>query len=158
MTKRPERFIIATDGIKLQGRLYMDARAYMDRTWLEVDLDALERNVRKCRSIIGPNCALTAVVKSDAYGLGAIPVARALWAMGVDMLAVACLSEARVLRAALPGCADNDTGRHADQAHGRGGRNEPGVHGVDARAGVRRGELRPARARQDRHGISPAGL
>ncbi len=102
MTKRPERFIIATDGIKLQGRLYMDARAYMDRTWLEVDLDALERNVRKCRSIIGPNCALTAVVKSDAYGLGAIPVARALWAMGVDMLAVACLSEARVLRAALP--------------------------------------------------------
>ena len=77
MTKRPERFIIATDGIKLQGRLYMDARAYMDRTWLEVDLDALERNVRKCRSIIGPNCALTAVVKSDAYGLGAIPVARA---------------------------------------------------------------------------------
>ena len=80
----------------------MDARAYMDRTWLEVDLDALERNVRKCRSIIGPNCALTAVVKSDAYGLGAIPVARALWAMGVDMLAVACLSEARVLRAALP--------------------------------------------------------
>ena len=69
----------------------MDASIYRERAWLEVDLDALERNVRKCRSIIGADCALTAVVKSNAYGLGAVPVARALTAAGVDMLAVACL-------------------------------------------------------------------
>lgn len=80
----------------------MDASCYRTRTWLEVDLDALERNVRKCRDIIGPKCALTAVVKSDAYGLGAVPVARELMGAGVDMLAVACMSEARKLRRALP--------------------------------------------------------
>lgn len=80
----------------------MDAGKYTQRTWLEVDLDALGRNVRKCRELIGPDCALTAVVKSDAYGLGLVPMARALWAEGVDMLAVACLSEARILRGALP--------------------------------------------------------
>ena len=80
----------------------MDASIYRERAWLEVDLDALERNVRKCRSIIGADCALTAVVKSNAYGLGAVPIARALMAAGVDMLAVACLDEALQLRRALP--------------------------------------------------------
>lgn len=81
----------------------MDAERYRERAWLEVDLDALERNVRKCRELTGPGCALTAVVKSNAYGLGAVPISRALWAAGVDMLAVACLEEAEQLRRALPG-------------------------------------------------------
>lgn len=80
----------------------MDASKYKRRAWLEVDLDALDRNVRKCRQIIGPKCALTAVVKSNAYGLGAEVIARELIRAGVDVLAVACLSEARRLRKRLP--------------------------------------------------------
>src|SRR3546814_19270637 len=41
-----------------------------------------------------------AAVKADAYGHGAVPVARALEAAGVDALAVACLEEAMELRQA----------------------------------------------------------
>ena len=80
----------------------MDASKYKRRAWLEVDLDALDRNVRKCRQIIGDKCALTAVVKSDAYGLGAEVIARELVKAGADVLAVACLSEAERLRRILP--------------------------------------------------------
>lgn len=80
----------------------MDASKYKRRAWLEVDLDALDRNVRKCRQIIGDKCALTAVVKSNAYGLGAEVIARELVKAGADVLAVACLSEAKRLRRILP--------------------------------------------------------
>ena len=80
----------------------MDASMYMRRAWLEVDLDALSRNVRKCRSIIGDKCKLTAVVKSNAYGLGVEVIARELIDAGADMLAVACLSEGKRLRRILP--------------------------------------------------------
>lgn len=46
---------------------------------------------------------MTAVVlKADAYGLGAVPVARVLLREGAEMLAVACLPEAVQLRRAYP--------------------------------------------------------
>jgi alanine racemase len=47
-----------------------------DLTWLQVDLDALAENMRKVRSRAGTD--VLAVVKADAYGLGAVTVARAL--------------------------------------------------------------------------------
>ena len=70
------------------------------RAWLEIDLDALQNNVAVFREIIGPNAALNAVVKADAYGHGMIPVARAFEAAGVDRLCVASLDEAIALRSA----------------------------------------------------------
>lgn len=78
------------------------------RTWAEIDLDALEHNYRLLRSLTRreikrPACVWEAkflgVVKADAYGHGAVPVARKLEALGADMLAVACLTEAEELRA-----------------------------------------------------------
>ena len=69
------------------------------RTWAEVDLDALAHNYRLLRGL-APEARFLGVVKADAYGHGAVPVAKKLQALGADMLAVACLAEAIELREA----------------------------------------------------------
>ena len=66
--------------------------------WAEVNLDALAANVRVLRSHIGPRVRLVAVVKANAYGHGAVPVATAALAAGADGLAVGRLDEAVELR------------------------------------------------------------
>ena len=68
------------------------------RTWAEIDLDALEHNYRKARQLTGPKVKYMGVVKADAYGHGAVQVARKLEALGADYLAVSSLDEARELR------------------------------------------------------------
>jgi alanine racemase len=68
--------------------------------WLGLDLDALAGNVAAVRAAVGPRVAILPVVKADAYGHGAIPIARALAATGVDGLCVAALDEAVALREA----------------------------------------------------------
>ena len=70
------------------------------RAWREIDLDALTHNARTLQRALAPGCKLMAVVKADAYGHGAVPVARHLQARGVTGFAVACLSEAVTLREA----------------------------------------------------------
>ncbi|MEM9683775.1 MAG: alanine racemase [Pseudomonadota bacterium] len=66
-------------------------------TFLRVDLDALAANYRLLAERAAPaRCA--AVVKSDGYGLGAAPVARALHAAGCDTFFVAHLVEGVSLR------------------------------------------------------------
>lgn len=55
---------------------------------LNIDLGALHRNVGAIRSLIGPHCDICAVVKADAYGLGAPRIARQLAESGVGMFAV----------------------------------------------------------------------
>ena len=69
------------------------------RTWAEVDLDALAHNYRLLRGL-APDSRFLGVVKADAYGHGAVPVAKKLESLGADMLAVACLAEAVELRQA----------------------------------------------------------
>lgn len=70
------------------------------RTWAEIDLDALEHNYRVLRAIAPGDCKFLGLVKSNAYGHGAVPVARKLQSLGADMLAIACLAEAGELREA----------------------------------------------------------
>jgi alanine racemase len=67
--------------------------------WLEIDLDALVSNLALVRAAAGAGVAVRPVVKADAYGHGALPVARALVEAGVDGLCVATLDEALALRA-----------------------------------------------------------
>ena len=62
-----------------------------------VDLGAVTHNVRALRSAIGTR-HLMAVVKANAYGHGAVPVARAALLGGADRLGVADLAEAHELR------------------------------------------------------------
>jgi alanine racemase len=64
------------------------------RTWLEIDLDAIIANLRMIAGRVAP-CKLLAVVKGDAYGMGARQVASAAVESGaVAILGVATLEEA----------------------------------------------------------------
>lgn len=72
------------------------------RTWAEISLPNLEHNYRALRALLPEGCRFLGVVKADAYGHGAVPVARKLEELGAEYLAVACLAEARELREA--GC------------------------------------------------------
>lgn len=69
------------------------------RTWAEISLSNLEHNYRALRAC-APDSRFLGVVKADAYGHGAVPVAKKLEALGADYLAVACLDEAAELRRA----------------------------------------------------------
>lgn len=70
------------------------------RALARIDLAAVERNCERLRFAAGPHTALCAVVKANAYGHGAVPVARAALSGGASWLAVAAAEEARELRAA----------------------------------------------------------
>jgi alanine racemase len=69
------------------------------RTWAEISLGNLECNYWSLRSC-APDSKFLATVKANAYGHGAVPVARELEDLGADYLAVACLDEAAELRRA----------------------------------------------------------
>ena len=69
------------------------------RTWAEIDLDALAHNYRLLRDL-APQAKFLGLVKANAYGHGAVPVAKKLESLGADMLAAACLDEAIELRRA----------------------------------------------------------
>jgi alanine racemase len=65
--------------------------------WAEIDLDAVATNIRALRSVSTP-AGVLAVVKADAYGHGAVPVARAAVASGAVGLGVALVEEGAELR------------------------------------------------------------
>jgi alanine racemase len=69
------------------------------RTWAEIDLTALERNLAAVRRAAG-DAAVMLVVKADAYGHGAVPVSWHLLKHGVACLAVGDSTEALALRGA----------------------------------------------------------
>ena len=68
--------------------------------WAEISLGALKSNLRAIRTKIAGGAKFCAVVKANAYGHGAIPVAREAVRAGADYLAVAVLEEAVALRQA----------------------------------------------------------
>lgn len=68
-------------------------------TWAEVDLRRIRDNVAALRARLRPGCRLVAVVKAEAYGHGAVPVARAALEAGAELLGVARLDEGLALRA-----------------------------------------------------------
>ena len=69
-------------------------------TYVEVDLKAIAANVKTFRALLPDTCRLLAVVKADAYGHGAVPVARKALEAGAEWLAVALPQEALELREA----------------------------------------------------------
>ena len=68
--------------------------------WAEVDLSAVRENIGAIRGLLEPDTLIMAVVKADAYGHGAVPVAGAALAAGAERLGVALVEEAVELRAA----------------------------------------------------------
>jgi len=65
-----------------------------------IHLDNLRRNIQGARRKIGEHPKICMPVKADAYGHGAVPVAKCALEAGVEYLAVALTSEGRELRAA----------------------------------------------------------
>src|SRR5277367_6570579 len=73
------------------------------RCWAEIDLAALERNLRLIRATLPAHIRYVAVVKADAYGHGLQQVAGRLMHAGADLFGVANLTEAAQLRELGPG-------------------------------------------------------
>lgn len=70
-----------------------------ERICAVIDLDAINHNIELTRSKISAGTKIMAVIKADAYGHGAIEIARAL-SDKVDFFAVAVIEEGIVLRKA----------------------------------------------------------
>lgn len=68
------------------------------RAWIELNMENLRHNVNILRSMLPPGCELMPAVKADAYGHGAVPVARELNKMGVRAFCVATVAEGATLR------------------------------------------------------------
>ncbi len=69
-------------------------------TYAEINLQAIKYNIGEIRKLLAPAVRLMAVVKANAYGHGAIAVARAAVEAGADHLAVANLKEGLEIREA----------------------------------------------------------
>ena len=69
-----------------------------ERTWAEISLDNIEFNYRSMRAHLKDGAGFLGVVKANAYGHGAVPVAKRLETLGCDYLAVATVDEALELR------------------------------------------------------------
>jgi alanine racemase len=70
--------------------------------WAEINLDNLAHNMRETRRVTNTNTKITAVIKADGYGHGAVCIGKTLLENGADRFAVATLSEAIQLRAFFP--------------------------------------------------------
>lgn len=68
--------------------------------WAEINLDNLAHNIREVKRVTKDDTQITAVVKADGYGHGAVMASRVFLKNGGDRLAVATLSEAIELRRA----------------------------------------------------------
>jgi len=89
----PALLVRQAPGAKQIVPLHQDRAA-----WMEVDLGAIADNLRRLRAIAAP-AEVMAVLKADAYGHGAVRVARTVLQHGAAMLGTAVLSEAAALRA-----------------------------------------------------------
>jgi alanine racemase len=68
--------------------------------WAEISLKAILHNLAAIRKHVGADRMILAVVKSNAYGLGAVPIAKALQKAGTEWFGVTCANEGIELRAA----------------------------------------------------------
>jgi alanine racemase len=72
----------------------------MAQCWVEVDGEKVRANFRALKNLVGEDVAVIAVVKADAYGLGAREVGRVLAEEGALFLAVTRMEEGAALREA----------------------------------------------------------
>lgn len=70
------------------------------RTWAEIDLGRLYHNYREVRRVLPEGCRFAGLCKANAYGHGAMTIAKRLEEIGADYIAVSCYEEAAELRSA----------------------------------------------------------
>jgi alanine racemase len=80
----------------MKPRIEFDGRPI----WAEISLGAIAHNLRLIRKAIGRKRKVLAIVKANAYGLGAVPISKALSRMGTDAFGVTCSQEGIELREA----------------------------------------------------------
>ena len=80
----------------------MEKNRILRDTKIVIDLARISQNVRLIKDMVGPDVALMAVVKANAYGLGIVPMAPVILKSGADYLAVATLTEAVQIKEAYP--------------------------------------------------------
>ena len=68
------------------------------RTWAEIKISGIGYNYYSMKAKLPENCKFMGMIKADAYGHGAVPIARYLELVHCDYLAVACIDEAQELR------------------------------------------------------------
>lgn len=68
------------------------------RAWIELNREHLRENVRMLESLLSPGQLLMPAVKANAYGHGAVTVAKELQNMGIRSFCVACVTEGVELR------------------------------------------------------------
>lgn len=76
----------------------MDAITSKLPSWMEVDLDQVRGNILQVKEKLPRGCKIAAVVKGNAYGHGAIGIAREAVNCGIDVLAVGTVMEGVELR------------------------------------------------------------
>ncbi|MBO6046813.1 MAG: serine racemase VanT catalytic subunit [Erysipelotrichaceae bacterium] len=94
-------FIIAGVIIQIKERLYQTTSKtplYTDRAYIELNLSHLTHNVNVIQKAMHDDCEMMAVVKANAYGHGALPIATHLDRLGVRSYAVATIDEGIELR------------------------------------------------------------
>ena len=57
------------------------------RAWIALNLEHLRHNVAALQALLPPGCRLMPVVKANAYGHGAVPIAQALSRLGIRSFA-----------------------------------------------------------------------
>lgn len=80
----------------MKPRIQFDGRPI----WAEISLAAIAHNFRLIRRAVGAERKILAIVKANAYGLGAVPISRALARLGTDAFGVTCSKEGIELREA----------------------------------------------------------
>lgn len=68
------------------------------RTWTEIDLDVAKENYLSVKNKVGEGVKICCVIKANAYGHGAVRMAKLYGQMGADYLAVSNIEEALQLR------------------------------------------------------------
>ena len=66
------------------------SRMQRERAWVEVNVAAIDHNIRQIRTLLRPETDLMAVVKADAYGHGAVTVAKAVLNAGAKIGRASC--------------------------------------------------------------------
>lgn len=66
--------------------------------WVEINREKAIHNLLEVRRAVGPKVKVCAVVKADSYGMGSVELSKMYLENGVDMFAVAVISEAFELR------------------------------------------------------------
>ncbi|HSF09265.1 MAG TPA: alanine racemase [Nitrospirales bacterium] len=75
-----------------------DLRHVSSPITVSISLDALTRNFQQIRQWVAPSTKILAIIKADAYGHGAIPVAQTLEHLGIFGFGVASVMEGITLR------------------------------------------------------------